>query len=206
MRPQHTKKYIYSSLSFLPSLPRTCTSPAGDPPPAHTLLCHTMTPFVFSLLIAVCLLPLHTPARPATHMLVERQNSNSSTRMDGDLVFNIAFSLALLLALLGSFAWLATGRAVAQLVESFNRMHAALVAASEQLANLRLSSLVERAAATIVNATDDANTANTPRRGGPSYPVATVPWDRVQSGGRGPGRHGGAHGRGGDPPPSAPST
>jgi hypothetical protein len=96
--------------------------------------------FAISSLLALTLLPLPTPARPVTPPVLDaRQSSSASTRTGGDLAFNIAFSLgwpntfrllptscsicfeALLLALLGSFAWFATGRTVAQLIESFNR-------------------------------------------------------------------------------------
>jgi len=156
-----------------------------------------MGPFAISLLLAFTLLPLPTPAHPVTPSVLDaRQSSSTSTRMGGDLAFNIAFSLALLLALLGSFAWLATGRTVAQLIESFNGMCAALATVSERLSEFRLSSLVEKAAATILDAAD-ANTANTPRRGGASYPVATVPWYRFQIGGI--GRFGGTQGSGNTP-------
>ncbi|KAI9453262.1 hypothetical protein BJY52DRAFT_1289966 [Lactarius psammicola] len=161
-----------------------------------------MISFVFILLLAFCLLPLPIPARPTTHMLLARQNYSESTRMDVDLFFGIIFSLALLFALLGSFAWLATGRTVAQLFESLNRMCAASIALTRRLSDFRFSSLFERAATTILDATD-AGTANTPRRGGASYPVATVPRGRMQSGR--PGRLAGPQG-GGSPLAFAPST
>jgi len=146
-----------------------------------------MPPFAVSRFLAFTLLLLPTSARPVPPPgLVARQSH--STRMYGDLV--IVFSLALLLALLGSFGWLATGRTVVQLVESFDRMYAALIAIAERLSDFRFSSLLERVAATTLNATG-ANTANTPRRGGASYPIATVPWGRQQGGGLGGTQGGG---------------
>lgn len=75
-------------------------------------------------------------------------------------------------------------------------MHAALIAVSERLSEFHLSSLIERAASRIIDATD-ADTANTPRRGGASYPMETVPWVRLQGGGI--GRFVGTQ-RGGNPP------
>jgi len=159
-----------------------------------------MAPFAVSLLLALTLLPLPTPARPVPPPgLVARQSP--STRMDADLIFNIIFSLALLFVLLGRFAWLATGRTIAQLVESFNRMHAAI---AERLSDFRFSSLIERAAGTILDSADaNTTTTNTPRRGGASYPIATVPWGRLQSGVL--GRFGTTRGDG-DPPAFTPST
>ncbi|KAN0130241.1 hypothetical protein V8E53_011998 [Lactarius tabidus] len=155
--------------------------------------------FAISSLLALTLLPLPTPARPVTPPVLDpRQSSSAPTRTGGDLAFNIAFSLALLFALLGSFAWFATGRTVAQLIESFNQLCIALVAVSERLSEFRLSTLVEMAAATFL----DADTANTSRRGA-SYPTATVPWYRFQIGGV--GRFGGTLG-GGNPPTLARST
>jgi len=126
-------------------------------------------------------------------MPVAHQNR---TPIDVDLVFDIAFSLALLFALLGSFAWLVIGRTIAQLFASLTRMCTTLVAIARRLSDFRFFP------ATILNTTD-ANTANTPRRGGASYPVATVPRGRVQSGG--PGVFGGTRG-GGGPPAFPPST
>jgi len=141
-----------------------------------------MIPIAISLLLAA-LLPLPIRACPVTPSLLDVRQSSPS-RTSGDLVFNIVFALALLLVLLGSFPWLATGRTVAQLMEGFDRVHVAVVAVAERLSDFRFSSLVDKAAATIVNTTG-ADTANTPRRGGVSYPMATVPWDRLQSGGNG---------------------
>jgi len=144
---------------------------------------YTMIPVSISLLLSFTLLPLPIRACPITSPLLDVRQSSPS-RTSGDLVFNIAFSLALLLALLGSFPWLATGRTVAQLMESLDRMHVAVVAVAERLSDFRFSSLVEKAAATIIDTTG-ADTANTPWRGGVSYPMATVPGDRLQSGGNG---------------------
>ncbi|KAF8268408.1 hypothetical protein EI94DRAFT_1727883 [Lactarius quietus] len=124
------------------------------------------------------------PTCPITPPLLDVRQSSPS-RTGGDLIFNIAFSLALLLALLGSFAWLATGRTIAQLMEGFDRMYAAAVAVSERLSDFQFSSLVEKAAAAILDTTG-ADTANTPPRGGMSYPMATVPGDRLQRGGNPP--------------------
>lgn len=81
-------------------------------------------------------------------------------------------------------------------------MCAALVAVSERLSEFRLSYLVEKAAATIIDAAD-ANIANTPRRGGTSYPMATLPWYRFQIGGV--GSFGDTQG-GGNPPDLASFT
>ncbi len=67
------------------------TLPVIDPPLTHTPLLHAMNHFVVSLFIAFCLLPLPTPARPVTHMLVARQDHTS--RIDSDLIFGITFSL-----------------------------------------------------------------------------------------------------------------
>jgi len=125
-----------------------------------------MNPVVLILVFAICLLPLPTPARPTTQMLVAHQNR---TRRDVDLFFDIAFSLALLFALLGSFTWLVTGRTISQLFASLTRMCASFVAFAQRLSNFRFSSAT----------TADASTANTPRRGGASHPVATVPRGRV---------------------------
>jgi hypothetical protein len=51
-----------------------------------------MTPFFASLLLAFTILPLPTQARPVPLPgLIVRQSP--STRMDGNLIFNIVFSL-----------------------------------------------------------------------------------------------------------------
>jgi hypothetical protein len=55
------------------------------------------TPY-FSKLLAIwlfafCLLPLPISARPTARMLIARQNFPTGTRMDADLIFDIAFSL-----------------------------------------------------------------------------------------------------------------
>jgi len=140
-----------------------------------------MTPLAALILLAFFLLPLLSPARPTTRQI-------APTRKDADLVFGAAFSLALLSAILGSFAWLATGRSLTQLFTSLHRISAALIAFVQRLSEVPISSLVERAAAAL-NAIV-ANRANRPRRGGPTAPVATVLRGRVQSERR--GRLGGA--------------
>ena len=58
-------------------------------------------------------------------------------------------------------------------------MYAALIAVTEKLSKFRVSSLIDNAAATILNATD-AETADTPRRGGASYPMSSVVWGRSE--------------------------
>ena len=95
-----------------------------------------MTPFVASLLVAFTLLPRPTLGRPITPPMLDARQ-NISTQME--LIFNIVFSLgevkllyifttshsppsqALLVAIFGSFVWLATERTLAQLVESLKR-------------------------------------------------------------------------------------
>jgi len=120
--------------------------------------------------------------------------------MDADLVFNTAYSMALLFAVLGRFTWFVTGITVAQLFAGLNRICTTFIAFAQRLSDFRFSSLVEMASATILNPTN-ANTTNPRRRGGPSYPVATVPRGRVQS-----GRSGRFGAQGGDIPPAfAPS-
>ncbi|KAF8268405.1 hypothetical protein EI94DRAFT_1183212 [Lactarius quietus] len=141
-----------------------------------------MDTFMVLLLLAFLLLPLPTPARSIAHMRVALQIA--PTRIDDDFIFGIAFILALLFALLGSFAWLATGRTITQLFESLYRMSSSLITFVQRLSDFSLSSLVERAGATFLNAVG-ANRASAPRRGGPSSPVATVHRGRVQSGRRG---------------------
>ncbi|KAF8268410.1 hypothetical protein EI94DRAFT_1727894 [Lactarius quietus] len=149
-----------------------------------------MDTFVVFLLLAFFLLPLPTPARPTAHMRVALQIA--PTRMDADVIFGIAFSLALIFALLGSFAWLATGRTITQLFESLFRMSSALITFAQRLSDFAFS-LIERAWATFINAIC-ANRPNAARRGGPSLPVATVRRVRAQSGTR--GRFGGTQGNG----------
>lgn len=56
-------------------------------------------------------------------------------------------------------------------------MYTALIAVTEKLSEFRVSSLIDRVAATILDAAE-ADTANTSRRGA-SYPMATVAWGRL---------------------------
>ncbi|KAH9060136.1 hypothetical protein EDB87DRAFT_1617098 [Lactarius vividus] len=122
-------------------------------------------------------------ARPTTRLVGHQ--TFSAAWVDGNLVFNITFSLTLLF-----YAWLATGMTVTQFLRCFNRIRSTTIALAQRLSNLRFSSLVDWA--TNPNATD-AGTAIPRRRGGPSSPLATVSRGRVQSGG--PGRSGSSQGR-----------
>ncbi|KAH9033636.1 hypothetical protein EDB85DRAFT_1890159 [Lactarius pseudohatsudake] len=146
-----------------------------------------MTHFVFALLLAFYFLPLPILARPTAHILVGPQNF--SAWVDSNLIFNITFSLTLLF-----YAWLATGMTVAQLFGCLNRICSTFIALSQRLSNLRFSSLIEWA--TKLSATDAGTAGTRGRRGGASYPVATVSRGRVQSGG--PGRSGSSQGGGRD--------
>jgi len=128
-------------------------------------------------LLAIFLLLLPIPARPTAHMQAARQIA--LTRLDADFIFGVAFSSALLFAVLGSFAWLATGRTINHLVESLHGVAATLIVYVQRLSGLSFASLVERVAAMYAAGTDRANTH---RRRGPSLPVATVPQGRVQRG------------------------
>ena len=183
-----------------------------------------MTPFLVVLPFAFCLLPLPTLARPI--MLVANQNSSSLIQIDTNFVFNITFSMGgpniftLLPRPTHSSSKLYSSRCSAALsasrpegpssslmrfssvgcpssscvhthMESLGAgMCSTSIAFTQRLSNFRFSSLIERP-------------AHTPRRGGPSSPVAGAPRGRVQSGG--PGRFGGARG-GGGPPAFSPST
>ncbi|KAH9175561.1 hypothetical protein EDB89DRAFT_320739 [Lactarius sanguifluus] len=153
----------------------------------HLRPLQTMTHFVFILLLAFCLLPLPIPARPTTRILVGHQNF--SAWIDGDLIYDITFSSTLLF-----YAWLATGMTVAQLFGCLNQICSTFIALSQRLSNLRFSSLVEWA--TKLGATDAGTAVTRRRRGGASYPVATVSRGQVQSGG--PGRSGSSQGGGRD--------
>lgn len=134
----------------------------------------TLTP----LLITVTFIPLPTLACPvAPFTLATRQNASAS--MDYDVIFDITFSLALFIALLGSFAWLASlWTAGAQPGEFFNRLFAAC---SRKLSVFGRATFIETAVATFLDA-NNARTAFVPRRGGATYPVATVPGG-LQAGG-----------------------
>lgn len=83
---------------------------------------------------------------------------------------------------------------VAQLFGCLNRICSTFIALSQRLSNLPFSSLVEWA--TKLSATDADTPVTRRRRGGASYPVATVSRGRVQSGG--PGRSGSSQGGGRD--------
>ncbi|KAH9033635.1 hypothetical protein EDB85DRAFT_2144858 [Lactarius pseudohatsudake] len=140
------------------------------------------------LLLTITLVPLSTSARPvAPFALNARQNS--SIPMDREVIFDIAFVIALFFACLGSFAWLTSGgTAGGRPAELFNQFFAIPVAFFWQL------SVFCRSASIL-----DANNVNVtfiPRRGGASYPVATVPWG-LQGGG--PRRVGVVRGGGDDP-------
>ncbi|KAH8986729.1 hypothetical protein EDB92DRAFT_1949009 [Lactarius akahatsu] len=119
------------------------------------------------LLLSITLIPLPTSARPvAPFVLTARQNS--SILMDRDVIFDIAFVIALFFACLGSFAWLASGGTVGgHPAEFFNRLFAVPIAFFRQLsAFCRSTSVLD---------VNNVNVAFIPRRGGASYPVATVP-------------------------------
>ncbi|KAF8268412.1 hypothetical protein EI94DRAFT_1727899 [Lactarius quietus] len=141
----------------------------------YTPLCNMI---FTSLLLAVTLIPPPISARPVASLTLGA-HQNAFAQIDSDVIFDIAFSLALFIALLGSFAWL-TNRwtAGAQPAEFFNGLY---VAFSRQLSVLGRSAVIERATATFLDVSN-ANTAFVPRRGGTSYPVATVPWG-AQAGG-----------------------
>ncbi|KAH8986059.1 hypothetical protein EDB86DRAFT_2956342 [Lactarius hatsudake] len=122
------------------------------------------------------LIPLSTSARPVTPFALTARH-NSSIPMDRDVIFDIAFVIALFFACLGSFAWLARGGTVAgHPAEFFNRLFAVPIAFFRQLSALCRS-------ASVLNV-NNVNVAFIPRRGGASYPVATVPWG-LQGGGAG---------------------
>jgi hypothetical protein len=59
-------------------------------------------------------------------------------------------------------------------------MDTAFIAVTERLSEFRVSSLIDKAAASILDA-HEADTANTSRRGA-SYPMATAAWGRLQNG------------------------
>jgi len=138
--------------------------------------------FVVAILLAIFLLPLPTPARPTTLMLAVHQIA--LTRIDADLIFGMAFSSALLFAVLGSVAWLATGRTITQLFEGLHWVASALIVFVQRLSDLSFSSLAEWTAAIFLNAAG-ADRANAPRQRGPSLPVASASQGRVQRGRRG---------------------
>jgi len=116
------------------------------------------------------LVPLPTSARPVTPVAITARR-NASAPIDHAVVFDIAFALVLLFAFLGSFAWLASRwTAGAQPAEFVNRLCAVPIALSRQLSVLCPSTFVEGAAAA-----KNVNIGFVPRRGGASYPVATVP-------------------------------
>jgi len=133
-----------------------------------------------SLLLTVLLIPHPTSAHPVAPFkftLAVRQNT--SAPIDHHAIFDIAFFLAFVIALLGSFAWVTSRWASgAQPAEFFHRHFAAF---SRQLSVFGHSAFVERVSATILD-TSNANGAFIPRRGGASYPVATVPGG-LQAGG-----------------------
>ncbi|KAN0130242.1 hypothetical protein V8E53_011999 [Lactarius tabidus] len=135
-----------------------------------------MLPFLFILFLALFLLSIPSLALPTTRQI-------ALTRIDADLVFGTTFSFAFLFAVLGSFAWLATGRGITQLFESLYRTSSTLITFAQRIADYPYSSLVERAI-TFLSATG-VDRADTPRRRGPSHPVATVQRGWVQSGRRG---------------------
>ncbi|KAH9175562.1 hypothetical protein EDB89DRAFT_321168 [Lactarius sanguifluus] len=96
---------------------------------------------------------------------------NPSIPMVREVIFDIAFVIALFFACLGSFAWLTSGGTA----ELFNRKFFAVpVAFFRQLA-------VFCRPASILDA-NNVNVTFIPRRGGASYPIATVPWG-LQGGG-----------------------
>ncbi|KAI9442932.1 hypothetical protein H4582DRAFT_1142750 [Lactarius indigo] len=120
------------------------------------------------LLLIVTLVPLSTSARPVDPLvLTARQNSSIS--MGRDVIFDIAFVIALFFACLGSLAWLSSGRiAGGDPAECSNGLFSVPIACFRQLSVFCRS-------ASIFNA-NNANAAFIPRRGGASYPVATVAW------------------------------
>ncbi|KAH9073501.1 hypothetical protein EDB83DRAFT_78432 [Lactarius deliciosus] len=126
------------------------------------------------LLLTITLVPLSASARPvAPFALNARQNS--STPMVREVIFEIAFVIGLFFACLGSIAWLTNGGTAAGYpAELFNQLFAVPVAFFRQLSVFCRS-------ASILDA-DNVNVTFIPRRGGASYPVATVPWG-LQGGG-----------------------
>ncbi|KAI9453260.1 hypothetical protein BJY52DRAFT_852200 [Lactarius psammicola] len=124
----------------------------------------------YLLLIVTLVLP-PTSARPVTPF-TPTARQNSSTLMEHDIIFGVAFVLALLFAFLGRFVRLASGgTAGAQPAEFFPRLCTVPIAFIRQLSVFCRSAFIERAAPNV----NDVNAAFVPRRGGASYPVATVP-------------------------------
>ncbi|KAN0130243.1 hypothetical protein V8E53_012000 [Lactarius tabidus] len=144
------------------------------------------------LLLTITFIPFPALARPvAPSTLAARQNASAS--MNYDVIFDIAFPLALFILLLGSFARLASlWTAGVQPGEFFSRLCAAC---SRQLSAFGHSTFIESTAATFLDV-NSARVAFVPRRGGATYPVATVPGG-MQAGG--PRRVGVVQGSGGRP-------